>query len=118
MTLKEKLDIYIQSYTKITKIAGSVQFWTKLASIGVIAIMVRNALVGRIKLIISQAQFDAYKDTSFLPPKEWVDGFTAMQTRNALEASGLMFIPLIGELFFTCLNNTVILTPHHFRSRK
>jgi hypothetical protein len=94
MTLKERLDIYIQSYTKITKIAGLVQFWTKLASIGVIAIMVRNALVGRIKLIISQAQFDAYKDTSFLPPKEWVDGFTAMQTRNALEASGLIFICL------------------------
>ena len=92
MTLKERLDIYIQSYTKITKIAGLVQFWTKLASIGVIAIMVRNALVGRIKLFISQAQFDAYKDTSFLPPKEWVDGFTAMQTRNALEASGLIFI--------------------------
>ena len=92
MTLKERLDIYIQSYTKITKIAGLVQFWTKLASIGVIAIMVRNALVGRIKLIISQAQFDAYKDISFLPPKEWVDGFTAMQTRNALEASGLIFI--------------------------
>ena len=92
MTLKERLDIYIQSYTKITKIAGLVQFWTKLASIGVIAIMVRNALVGRIKLIISQAQFDAYKDISFLPPKEWVDGFTAMQARNALEASGLIFI--------------------------
>ena len=92
MTLKERLDIYIQSYTKITKIAGLVQFWTKLASIGVIAIMVRNALVGRIKLIISQAQFDAYKDISFLPPKELIDGFTAMQTRNALEASGLIFI--------------------------
>ena len=97
MTLKERLDIYIQSYTKITKIAGLVQFWTKLASIGVIAIMVRNALVGRIKLIISQAQFDAYKDTSFLPPKEWIDGFTAMQTRNALEASGLIFISNIAK---------------------
>ena len=97
MTLKEKLDIYIQSYTKITKIAGLVQFWTKLASIGVIAIMVRNAFVGRVKLIISQAQFDAYKDTSFLPPKEWIDGFTAMQTRNALEASGLIFISNIAK---------------------
>ena len=97
MTLKEKLDIYIQSYTKITKIAGSVQFWTKLASIGVIAIMVGNALLGRIKLTISQAQFNAYKDTSFLPPKEWIDGFTAMQTRNALEASGLIFISNIAK---------------------
>ena len=97
MTLKEKLDIYIQSYTKITKIAGLVQFWTKLASIGVIAIMVRNAFVGRVKLIISQAQFDAYKDTSYLPPKEWIDGFTAMQTRNALEASGLLFISNIAK---------------------
>ena len=97
MTLKEKLDIYIQSYTKITKIAGLVQFWTKLASIGVIAIMVRNAFVGRVKLVISQAQFDAYKDISFLPPKEWVDGFTAMQTRNALEASGLIFISNIAK---------------------
>lgn len=97
MTLKEKLDIYIQSYTKITKIAGSVQFWTKLASIGVIAIMVGNALLGRIKLTISQAQYDAYKDTSYLPTKEWIDGFTAMQTRNALEASGLIFISNIAK---------------------
>ena len=54
MTLKEKLDIYIQSYTNITKIAGLVQFWTKLASIGVIAIMVRNALDRkRLSLILS-----------------------------------------------------------------
>lgn len=97
MTLKEKLDIYIQSYTKITKIAGLVQFWTKLASIGVIAIMVGNALLGRIRLTIAQAQYDAYKDTSFLPTKEWIDGFTAMQTRNALEASGLIFISNIAK---------------------
>ena len=97
MTLKEKLDIYIQSYTKITKIAGLVQFWTKLASIGTIAIMVGNALIGRVKLVISQLQFDAYHNTSFLPTKEWIDGFTAMQTRNALEASGLMFISNIAK---------------------
>ena len=97
MTLKEKLDIYIQSYTKITKIAGLVQFWTKLASIGVIAIMVGNAFLGRVKLTISQLQFDAYKNTSFLPTKEWMDGFTAMQTRNALEASGLIFISNIAK---------------------
>ena len=97
MTLKEKLDIYIQSYTKITKIAGLVQWWTKLASIGVIAIMVGNALLGRVKLAISQLQFDAYKNTSFLPTKEWMDGFTAMQTRNALEASGLIFISNIAK---------------------
>ena len=70
MTLKEKLDIYIQSYTKITKIAGLVQFWTKLASLGTIAIMIGNALAGKIKLIISQAQFDAYQDISYLPSKE------------------------------------------------
>lgn len=50
MTLKEKLDIYIQSYTKITKIAGLVQFWTKLASIGTIAIMIGNALTARVQL--------------------------------------------------------------------
>ena len=97
MTLKEKLDIYIQSYTKITKIAGLVQFWTKLASIGVIAIMVGNAFLGRVRLAISKAQFDAYKDTSFLPTKEWMDGFAAMQTRNALEASGLIFISNIAK---------------------
>lgn len=97
MTLKEKLDIYIQSYTKITKIAGLVQFWTKLASLGVIAIMVGNALIGRVRVTIAKAQFDAYKDTSFLPPKEWVEGFAAMQTRNALEASGLIFISNIAK---------------------
>ena len=97
MTLKEKLDIYIQSYTKITKIAGLVQFWTKLASLGTIAIMVGNAFIGRVRLAISQAQFDAYHDTSFLPTKEWIDGFTAMQTRNALEASGLIFISNIAK---------------------
>ena len=97
MTLKEKLDIYIQSYTKITKIAGLVQWWAKLASLGVIAIMVGNALLGRIRVTIAKAQFDAYKDTSFLPPKEWVEGFAAMQTRNALEASGLIFISNIAK---------------------
>ena len=97
MTLKEKLDIYIQSYTKITKIAGLVQFWTKLASLGTIAIMIGNAFLGRVKLIISKAQFDAYHDTSYLPTKEWIDGFTAMQTRNALEASGLIFISNIAK---------------------
>lgn len=97
MTLKEKLDIYIQSYTKITKIAGSVQFWTKLASLGTIAIMVGNALIGRVRTVISQLQFDAYQNTSFLPTKEWIDGFTAMQTRNALEASGLIFISNIAK---------------------
>ena len=97
MTLKEKLDIYIQSYTKITKIAGLVQFWTKLASLGTIAIMVGNALIGRVRTIISQARFDAYHDISFLPPKEWVEGFAAMQTRNALEASGLIFISNIAK---------------------
>lgn len=97
MTLKEKLDIYIQSYTRITKIAGVVQFWTKLASLGTIAIMIGNALIGRARVNIAQAQFDAYHNTSFLPTKEWIDGFTAMQTRNALEASGLMFISNIAK---------------------
>ncbi len=73
MTLKEKLDIYIQSYTKITKIAGLVQFWTKLASIGTIAIMIGNALTARVQLMISQARFDVYQDTSYLPTKEELD---------------------------------------------
>lgn len=93
ITMKERLDIYIKSYTKITKMAGLVQFWTRLASTGVIAIMIRDILLG--KAIINSVKLattDYSDDIRFLPTKEWIDAFTAMQTRNALQAAGLIFI--------------------------
>ena len=94
ITMKERLDIYINAYTKITKMAGLVQFWTRLASLGVITVMIRDMFIGKsIIAAVRTATAPNYSDDiRFQPTKEWIDTFTAMQTRNAMQAAGLIFI--------------------------
>lgn len=90
--MKERLDIYINSYTKITKMAGLVQFWTRLASTGVIAVMIKDIFIGKAIINGVKIATNFSDDIRFQPTKEWIDAFTAMQTRNALQAAGLIFI--------------------------
>ena len=90
--MKERLDIYIKAYTKITKMAGLVQFWTRLASTGVIAVMIKDIFIGKAIINGVKIATNFSDDIRFQPTKEWIDAFTAMQTRNALQAAGLIFI--------------------------
>ena len=92
ITMKERLDIYINAYTKITKMAGLVQFWTRLASLGVITVMMTDIFIGKsIIAAVRTATAPNYSDDiRFQPTKEWIDTFTAMQTRNAMQAAGLI----------------------------
>ena len=92
ITMKERLDIYIKAYTKITKMAGVVQFWTRLASLGVITVMINDIFVGK-SIIAAVRKATSYSDDIRVQPtKEWIDSFTAMQARNAMQAAGLIFI--------------------------